>query len=1595
MLRHRVAIPALLALIAAVPTAAGAQDAGTAAAWSDLKDSFPTVAATPPSGTPADVLDEGEHVTAYLADNVARVSGPSGRRVLVSTRPLRTVSDAGASRSVDVTLNPSGPGTQPRNAPFDLQIADAPAGGFTLGPDERHQVRISPTDADPAAGNVLANGQLFAADTQQSTDTLQRATVSGLETFQQLRSGDAPERFVFHVDLGPGQQLVVRAGVVIVEQDGQPLVTVSAPLALDADQHPVPIDLSADGDRITMTVHHRGAGFAYPILADPEWTSAYDWSRRAGVGTEGWFIDSASDTDYYAPLALTEPVAPSGRDGAGFSNVVGLFITPRGGKVFPVDKRASLVWGAPGTTTIESAQFKDVDEVNDSERQVSRLTLAGGAGPAVNDDYSTADSIGFERPLVTLTSPAGAKYAAVQMFTPGCSVAETSAGTCPRFVANPSHSLVKVGAVDLTLSDDDSPTASASGPLRAASDTWTQGASTLSVDLAFADGGAGVASWAFGSTDSGGSHSILSNSSLCDADHNTHAPVPQGSNICPTAPTKPDVVVDVPALPEGQNRFAATAADVVGHTTADAGTSDVWSIYVDRTRPTIAATGPLHDADDAWVDPDDVSLKTHLAASDARSGVQDDDLTVTDEHGAQVAHSAGNACASPGPVAAPCPNSYANDITLDPDTIPEGDLTFTAQASDHVGLSADPSTWMVHFDRTPPVARANGNLVALQEQWTSRTGDITVGVDGRDARSGVTKVDLVAVNADGRHVAAATDTCATADKDPQDDSCPHLAHETFTIDAGDLPDGRNHFEVQAHDLAGHVSRQTDDWDTYIDHTAPPKPGGVTIATNDADAASITWNPVVDVPEGAEGVSYEYLVLAEGVPITQWTSTPYPRAIVPGVPPGVNLSVLVHAIDQAHNSSVNGEGKLDASVRLLAPRDAADLDGGVTHFAWSAPAAAHGYDVVVDDTPLRHAVKSGEVDIDLGDLPAGLHTWTIRKVSAGATARSAAIRAAAARTIRSSFSIRESARAVLPAPTTAAAQKTIARAVRPKLLFDSDEQWRPLEIYGFLQEPGIQVCQSKKVVPFTGGGPIALPPKCLPSQPKGLYNGMTEHSDKTNTFYGPPRVHIPGSYRSPYLGSCPHPADVLDCDAGARSAIYYNVAQPTDSHLVYVDWWWYLRNNPPLLSIDHHSGDWEGTSVGYDPALKRIAYVGMSQHAHTFRYKRGVMEVDGLRTRIYVAKDSHASYPKACGGSCWQDEKNTPGLLDKAAALSVPLFALLQAHKQNGLLPEHRIDGQAEWGRDSDGACFTGGASDCIKPIPREGDEKGVTRRPQAAAEDRWSSWTGTWGEVIDHAPLTGPPDSPGNQDRFKHPWGAAMSDRYARAHVRQVVDASAEVNDAGTCDDYAGPMVVALACDQAALTRSGLLGEQALDGSASLTGDASGLRAGDGPGIAQAVATSPLEPGQSVTLSGTMPATTVLKLAVDSAHGAVIVAVDDIGLQGGGEVTATASADVPGAVTVTTPAGSRSIGTRVGPRPRLERVRTQSRRIEVTVYVPTGVTARLAALDGAGHRHRTITVHGHGRARLRVYDPRHRMRSVRLTVPGLTTLAAVPRWHRR
>jgi hypothetical protein len=901
------AASAAAASAATVPPAI--RDAGAPAvrAWRSLADAFPALVAPVSTGS-VERRHPGERVLGYPADNIARVATPRGAKLVISTRPLRTLAPDGSSAPVDLSLTQTAAGRiAPRNAPFALSIAATAAGGFAIGPRQQSQITVTPLGADPAAAVVQAAGGLVAPATHPGVDTVLRPTGSGLETFEQIRDPAATEEFAYDLDLAAGQVLAERGGVATVTQDGRTVLRVTAPTARDADGTPVPIALTANGHDLVVTVRHHGGGFTYPIAADPEWESAYDWSRQAGIGTEGWFVDPSTDVPFYNTDILTDPIPPDPRDPTGFNPNVGIRITPKNGQLFPPNAGAQLTWAAPGTTRIAAVDYRDLIERNDRDRQSLRLRLLGGSGPPPTDDYFVASETALVRDSVVLESPgADAKQATIVMFTPPCTPDELdqTPPLCPRFVPVGHTSILKVGGVDISLLDDDFPVATASGALKDLADRWTQGAGPLGVDLDLTDPGAGIDAWALRSTDSAGDHEIQSSPPLCDPTHNSPG---QGSNICPFHTTQAGMSIDLSGLPEGQNRFNASATDYAGNSSDDGATSDVWSVYIDRTKPTIQASGPLHDARDTWVDPAEISAKVRLDAHDDRSGVEHTDLSATDDTGAQVAHTTSDACPTPGPPGQPCPNDYPDEVTLDAGTIPEGTLRFSATATDHVDLVSDPATWRVHLDRTPPIGRARGELVALQDQWTNAAGQANATLDGRDALSGVVKLDLLAVNDDGRRVIGSVDTCAPADHDPGDGSCPHLTTKTLAVDVADLPDGQNHFEVRAHDLAGHVSRITDSWDTYIDHTAPPTPTGIAVTSNTPDTANIRWNPVVDVPEGAQGVSYQYLVLNAGTPVTQWTSTPYPSAIVSGLSPGVQYTILVNAVDEAGNVSPSGHG----------------------------------------------------------------------------------------------------------------------------------------------------------------------------------------------------------------------------------------------------------------------------------------------------------------------------------------------------------------------------------------------------------------------------------------------------------------------------------------------------------------------------------------------------------------------------------------------------------------------------------------------------------------------------------------------------------------
>lgn len=282
------------------------------------------------------------------------------------------------------------------------------------------------------------------------------------------------------------------------------------------------------------------------------------------------------------------------------------------------------------------------------------------------------------------------------------------------------------------------------------------------------------------------------------------------------------------------------------------------------------------------------------------------------------------------------------------------------------------------------------------------------------------------------------------------------------------------------------------------------------------------------------------------------------------------------------------------------------------------------------------------------------------------------------------------------------ERDLAVALRPRLRFDTDEPWRPLEITAFADEQGIALDDLRR-------GPEAPPFIDIAG-----------------------RLEEPRSYRSTRRRCRRVAPPALDCNDGQGTAIYYR--RTSHEGRWYWDYWWFFRFNRyagPASDCDFycsdHEGDWEGVTVITTASLQpEIVGVVYAAHKERILVDAPIVPRLGSHPVVFVANGTHASYPFRCG-----DEK------------SCQQFGRL-VHVR---LPEESHDGEAAWGGNVDAECAE---IDCVRPLPEVGDP------PDDAlplAGD-WAGWTGKWGSTCVNGCRRGEssPNSPGVQTRFQCPW---------------------------------------------------------------------------------------------------------------------------------------------------------------------------------------------------------------------------------------------------
>jgi hypothetical protein len=203
----------------------------------------------------------------------------------------------------------------------------------------------------------------------------------------------------------------------------------------------------------------------------------------------------------------------------------------------------------------------------------------------------------------------------------------------------------------------------------------------------------------------------------------------------------------------------------------------------------------------------------------------------------------------------------------------------------------------------------------------------------------------------------------------------------------------------------------------------------------------------------------------------------------------------------------------------------------------------------------------------------------------------------------------------------------------------------------------------------------------------------------------------------------------DCDRGPASTIYYHAVSANGR--TYIDYWWFLRFNrfdkhnaselcnSVLTRKDKcqdHEGDWEGVTAVTQRGSDKLEFVDYAAHQGVFRYPVAQIAFEDGRPLVYLARGSHAAYPRACPKNCEQ-------------------VARLFGHA----LPEDNTDGQAEWGRNADADCRP--VTDCLQPLPT----------------GSWGAFAGLWGSQTckkqsGSCRFGVPPRSPSRQHRFMAPW---------------------------------------------------------------------------------------------------------------------------------------------------------------------------------------------------------------------------------------------------
>src|SRR5689334_5354339 len=191
------------------------------------------------------------------------------KALLESEVPLRAPEEDGDLHKVELGLEETPEGFEPANPLVDLTLPDGAQDPIGIG-DEG--LAITPVGAAASTATPIGDEDLLLPAVHEDTSLLLSPVAGGLELSAMLASRNSPEQLAFDVALPPGASLRASdaGGAEVVDADGAPIATITAPHAVDAQGTEVPAALAVQGSSLTIQVPHRELDVAYPLFVDPE-----------------------------------------------------------------------------------------------------------------------------------------------------------------------------------------------------------------------------------------------------------------------------------------------------------------------------------------------------------------------------------------------------------------------------------------------------------------------------------------------------------------------------------------------------------------------------------------------------------------------------------------------------------------------------------------------------------------------------------------------------------------------------------------------------------------------------------------------------------------------------------------------------------------------------------------------------------------------------------------------------------------------------------------------------------------------------------------------------------------------------------------------------------------------------------------------------------------------------------------------------------------------------------------------------------------------------------------------------------------------------